>query len=96
MGKIMEIRCPYGKLEFRQIKKEIYELIRLKVHPDHRKKGIATKLLKHFLDCHSGTIYADVYRTDYITKKILKKFNFKKDGKSSISYCERYVLENIK
>lgn len=89
----MKITVNHGKLEYRIIKRKVYELEKCFIDPKYRKKGIATELIRRFLEGHSGYVCADVIQDDSIIIKILKHFGFEKIGKSEkYTNCDRYLL----
>lgn len=91
----MKINTIYGELEYEIIKKKVYRLKRCFVKSQYRRKGIAKDLIGKFISLHDGCIYADVIQGDSIIIKILKRFGFKKIGKSKIyTNCDEYLLSS--
>lgn len=90
----MKITVKHGKLQYRIIKRNVYELEKCFVDQKFRRRGIATNLLKYFLERHNGSIYADVIRDDSVMIKILKRLGFTRIGKSKKhTNCDRYLLK---
>lgn len=67
---------PSGFLAFRTIPPAEHEILNLAVHPTHRRRGLARRLLQEALATHPGEWYLDVRESNTPARALYNSFGF--------------------
>lgn len=69
-----------GFILYRAVAPDEGEVLNLAVAPAYRRRGVARKLLQHVLECHPGSTYLEVRRSNIAARKLYETQGFEVVG----------------